>query len=183
MVFGRMGRTQNIHTSKDFLIFTIFKKPENYGDFLRKLTFSGLLTQIYSLIKDTLAYQQVTDTIKNATKHGGDALLVARRCPTEVSHGTGTEFIIWDNGSGIQDIGKALTRGHTSTPGEFPSDYSGSGKGMDLRAMDDPIEYVADEIIVESGQTRAFRQHKSDSYHFETTQAPVPGTRVTLRFW
>jgi hypothetical protein len=185
--FLRMCRTAIPHVpgNRPYLLHFILRKPNDYGEFISNY-YEKFSPSLSSLVTNChLQLHQVFEIIKNAAAHGGDALVVARRYRAyrQGSLRTILEFIIWDNGPGIQDIRQAVIPGFTTCPGRPYDDLRGQGKGLDGLIAYRPTKYIAHEIIIESGSQKVYRRHQTDSHQIGRARPPVPGTKVTLRFW
>lgn len=139
--------------------------------------------------RDSFKRKAIFEHLKNASAHGGEALVVARRYkdykkgePREI-----LEVIIWDNGPGIDNLKLMVQEGESSRPNYFGS-MSGVGKGLDYIVGYEDAEctiprYVADEIIIETRDQKAERKHNIDPHNFSQLTRRIPGTKITVRFW
>ncbi len=187
--FNEMCRSKGFvaPAKRGFLLFDIYRQPLSDKTFVNDFFGKGLWGyKLFSLGLTTFQRSQVFDAIKNVVAHGGEALIVAHRYMALKQDKLKyvVEVIVWDNGDGIADISQALEPGFTSCKHLPISDMCGQGLGLDRITDHVPvISYIADEIIIESGSQLAYRTHKRDSHRFKNIRRPVPGTRVTLRFW
>ncbi|MBU1026365.1 MAG: ATP-binding protein, partial [Candidatus Margulisbacteria bacterium] len=189
LAFAAMCRSRMfvVREKKAYLLFEVFSKPSSEKSFAQSVyEKGGWAEKLKDLGLSDSNRSQVFDVIKNAVAYGGDALITACRYQA-VKRGVATrvfEFVVWDNGAGIKNILEALKQGHTSWPGLTGTDIGGQGLGLDRILVKQSFNvFMADEIIVESGNNKVSRFHRCDAYHHNQLATAVKGTRVTLRFW
>lgn len=170
--------------TQGFLFCKIFPRAvernnSSYAEEFQRPYFFGWLPNLKTLLPPP-ALSQLEVSLINGIYWGGNTLVVicAYRAQKQNLERKVVEVTLWDDGPGIPDLAWALTPNNSSQ--NQPSHWAGYGVGIDVA---DYGVHRVDEMLIKSGQQRAYRLHCQAEHIFEKPRASMPGTQVILRSW